>query len=99
MGVGALPQCKVGAAAVSAWTRRGGCGRRETTPTGGAGLAAVESGAEARDNGRLAELGRAVAAELGRGSGGGCLAELGQPKKGIGGRAGRGRRKMEPGQK
>ena len=37
---------------------RGGCGRWETAPTGGAGLAAAESGVEARGNSRLAELGR-----------------------------------------
>ena len=37
---------------------RGGCGRWETAPTGGAGLAAAESGAEARGNDRLAELGQ-----------------------------------------
>ena len=41
--------------------RRYGCRRRGMALTGGAGLAAAESGAEARGNGCLAELGRRFA--------------------------------------
>ena len=50
--------------------------------TGGAGLAAAESGAEARGNGCLAELGRGAAAsrELGR-RGAGPAGQLGRRGK------------------